>query len=525
MTWRWMIAAPLAFLALTSTLSAQSSALDEGVKLIREERFDQALVKLKQAHRLAPRDATVDNLLGITETQLGHLDEACKDYRNAIRLDPSHAASHRNLGFNLLTARDFAGAEPELREASRLDPSDKFAHYYLLLLALATGHDAEAQEQASHIGQLLDNDPETAAGLVEAEIRIGRVDEAASRIERLEEANQIPATRDYQIAILLSQHGFYNQAIHCFTRIVSLDPSWQNRYNLALALLYGGQFAEASTLLATLHTEQPTNADILTSLGSARESQQKMPEALEAYRAAAAADPSNPDRTLDYTRLLMNLDRYDEAIQVVHNRMGETSATAPLELRLGAVEMLKSNYPAARDAFNAALATDPGLDVAYVGLAETYARQDNNAEAIRILEAERSKLPNDYLLEYYFGLLTSRVGRKPEAIVALEKAARIEPRSSDPFYELGKLYEEQEDWPKARQALEHAIELNPQYAHAHYQLSRVYAHLGLTSKADQEATQTRTLIDSQRNEAILKQRERAGSFQPQTTTTSSPNRE
>jgi tetratricopeptide (TPR) repeat protein len=121
--------------------------------------------------------------------------------------------------------------------------------------------------------------------------------------------------------------------------------------------------------------------------------------------------------------------------------------------------------------------------------------------------------------------LTSRVGRKPEAIVALEKAARIEPRSSDPFYELGKLYEEQEDWPKARQALEHAIELNPQYAHAHYQLSRVYAHLGLTSKADQEAPQTRTLIDSQRNEAILKQRERAGSFQPQTTTTSSPNRE
>lgn len=523
MTWSWTIAAPLIFLAMAPALRAQSSALDDGVKLIREGHFDQALVKLEQAHRLAPRDATVDNLLGITETQLGHIDEACNDYRNAIRLNPSLAAPHRNLGFNLLTAKDFAGAEPELRKASLLDPSDKFAHYYLLLLALATGHDAEAQEQASHVGQLLDNDPETDAGLVEAEIRIGSVDEAASRIERLEEANKISATREYKIAILLNQHAFYNQAIHCFTRIASLDPSWQNRYNLALALLYGGQFAEASTLLATLHTEQPTNADILTFLGSALESQQKMPEALEAYRAAAAADPSNPDRTLDYTRLLMNLDRYDEAIQVVHNGIGETSATAPLELRLGAVEMLKSDYAAARDAFNAALATNPELDVAYVGLAETYARQDNNAEAVRILEAARAKLPNDYLLEYYFGLLASRVDRKPEAIVALEKATEIEPKSSDPFYELGKLYEEQEDWPKARQALERAIELNPQYARAHYQLSRVYAHLGMTSKANQEATQTRTLIDSQRNEAILKQRERAGSFQPHTTTDPSQN--
>lgn len=522
MKWPRMITTSLAVLAITSALSAQSSALDEGIQLIREGNFDLALIKLEQAHRLKPRDATIDNLLGITESQLGNLDKARADYRNAIRHDPSKAAPHRNLGFNLLTVKDNAGAEPELREASRLDPSDKFAHYYLLLLALATGHDAEAAEQASHAGQLLDNDPEAVAVLVKAEIRMGHLDEAAGRIERLEEANQIATTTEYQIATLLSQHGFYSQAIHCFTRIAFLDPSWQNRYNLALALLYGGQFPEASTLLATLHTEQPANADILTYRGSALESQQKMPEALEAYRAASAADPSNPDRTLDYTRLLMILDRYDEAIQVVHHGMGETYATAPLELRLGAVQMLKANFPAARDAFDAALATDPNLDVAYVGLAETYVRQDNNAEALRILEAERFKLPNDYLLEYYFGLLASRVGREPEAIIALEQAAQIEPQSSDPLYELGKLYEEREDWPKARQALEHAIELNPQYARAHYQLSRVYAHLGLTSKADQEAIQTRTLIDSQRSEAILKQRERMGSFQPQTIPTSSP---
>jgi hypothetical protein len=29
----------------------------------------------------------------------------------------------------------------------------------------------------------------------------------------------------------------------------------------------------------------------------------------------------NPDRTLDYTRLLMDMDRDDEAIQVVQTRM------------------------------------------------------------------------------------------------------------------------------------------------------------------------------------------------------------
>jgi protein O-GlcNAc transferase len=522
MRWSRMIASPLVLIALSSLLSAQSTALDEGVKLIREGRFDQALIKLEEAHRVAPRSSTIENLMGITETKLGHIEEANNHYRSAIRLDPSQAAPHRNLGFNLLTAKDYIRSDSELREASRLDPNDNFAHYYLLLLALDTHHDSKALAQASLAGQLVDNDFEAGAGLIEADIRLDRIDDAISRLNHLEEANQLPSTREYQIAILFARHARYSQAVHCFRRIAKLDPSWGNRYNLALALLYEGQSAEAATLLSALHIERPANADTLMFLGSALEMQQKMPEALEAYRAALVADPSNPDRTLDYTRLLMDTDRYDEAIQVVQTGMGATSSTALLQLRLGAVEMVKGNYDAARDAFHAALATDPQLDAAYVGLAQTYARQANDVEAIRILEAARDKLPGHYLLEYYVGLLASRLGREQEAVDTLQKAARLEPRSPDPFYELGKLYGSRQDWPAACEALEHVIQLNPQFAPAHYQLSKVYAHLGLSSKAEQEAQQTHTLVDVQRDEALKKQRERGASFQPQPNTTPVP---
>jgi tetratricopeptide (TPR) repeat protein len=515
MKWFRLIASPLVLVALASSLLAQSKALEEGVSLFRAGRFDQALVKLEQAQRSAPRDATIENLLGITETKLGRIDEADKHYRNAIRLAPSQAAPHRNLGFNLLTAKDLVGAEPELREASRLSPDDPFAHYYLLQLALATSRDAEAEEQASRAGQLVDNDPEAGAGLIEAEIRIGRVDAASSRIQHLEEANQLSSAREYRIAVLLSQHEFHSEAVHCFRRLASLDPSWQNRYNLALAVLYDGEPAEASTLLSALHTKQPANADILMFLGSAFEQQQKMPEALEAYRGALAADPSNPDRALDYTRLLMDTDRYDEAIQVVQTGMVGTAAIVPLQLRLGALEMVKGHYAAARDAFHAALAADPELDVAYVGLAQTYAREANDTEAIHILEPVREKRPGHYLLEYYFGLLASRLGREQEAIAALQSAARLAPESPDPFFELGKLYESQQNWLPAREAFERAIELNPQLAPAHYQLTRVYGRLGLKMKAEQEARQTRTLMEAQVNEALRKQRERGSSFQSQ----------
>ena len=516
MTWRSIAASSLLMGAMASSLSAQTSPFDEGVKLFREGRFDQALVKFEAAHRRAPHDATIENLLGITETQLGRIDEACSHYRSAIRINPTIAALHKNLGFNLLNKKNYDGAEPELREAARLDPKDNFAHFYLLLLALATGRDAEAVEQGSLAGNLLDNDKESGVGLIEAEIRTGHGDAASSLIEHMENANQLSVVQEYSIAVLLSRHAHYGEAVHCLRRISGLDPSWESRYNLALALLYNGEYPEAATLLTALHTERPASADTLMFLGSAYEMQQKMPEALEAYRGAVAVDPSNPDRMLDYTRLLMDNDRYDEAIQAVQTGLGETSATAPLQLRLGAVEMLKANYAAARDAFQSALAADPQLDAAYVGLAQTYARQANDAEALRILETARAKRPDRYPLEYYFGLLASRQGREQEAIAALEKAAQLEPKSLDPSYELGKLYMAQQNWPQARHAFEHAVSLNSQFQPAHYHLSHVYAHLGMNQESAREVKQTRALVDAQRDEALRKQRDRASSFQPQT---------
>lgn len=444
--------------------SARNAALDQGVEFIRQGRFAQALPKLEEAHRLAPGNATIENLLGITETRLGHLDEGNSHYRAAIALDPAQPAPHRNLGFNLLTAKDYERAGPELREASRLDPKDRFAHYYLLSLALATKRDAEAVEQAPLAGQLVENDPEIAADLAEAQIRTGHIDEAAALVAELERSERLSPQREYGMAVLFTQNSFYAQAANCFRRIAARDPAWQNRFNLALALLYDKQAGEAATLLAALHSELPGNADILTFLGSAYEMLEKIPQALDAYRAAALADPSNPDRMLDYTRLLMDSDHYDEAVQVIQAGMGKTASAVPLQVRLGAIQMIKGDYPAAREAFRASIAADPDLDVAYVGLAQTYAREANDEEALRVLASARSSHPGHYLLEYYFGMLASRLGREQEAEEALHRAAELQPDSADPYFELGKLYESKSDWARAREALEHVTELNPRFA-------------------------------------------------------------
>lgn len=501
--------------ALSAPLAAQNSAFDQGVELIRAGHFDLALPKLQQAHRLDPRNPTIENLLGITETKLGHIDAANHHYRAAIALDRALPAPHRNLGVNLLTAKNYTAAAPELQEAARLDPKDPFAHYYLLCLALETGHDADALEHAPLAGDLVTNDPSVAASLAAAEIRSGRFDDAAAMVEHLEHSGQLPPQREYSIATLFAQHGAYPQAVACFRRIASANPAWQNRFNLALALLYDNQPAEADSILAALHSEVPTNADVLTFLGSADEMLDRTSDAVEAYRAAAAADPSNPERVLDYTRVLMDSDHYDEAMQAIEARMGQSSAAVPLQVRLGAIQMLKGDYNASRDSFRAALAADPDLDVAYVGLAETYAREANDGEALRVLESARASHPDHYFLEYYFGMIASRLGREQEAEAALQDAARLQPQSLEPWFELGKLYESKEEWEQARDAFLRVVALNPQFSPAHYQLSRVYGRLGLSGQAAEQAQLTRSLVNDQRAEALRKQRERDGGFQPE----------
>ena len=502
----------VSFALCSCVAAAQDSALNQGVEFIRDGKFDQALPKLEEAHRLAPGDPMIENLLGIVDTRLGRIESADSHYRAAIALDRAQAAPHRNLGVNLLTEKSFDVAARELHEASRLDPKDPFAHYYLLLLAIAVKKDDDAVREAALAGSLVENDPEALGGLVEAEIRTGRTDQAEALISRLGPDGKLSPQREFQIATLFAQHSAFVQAVSCFRNLAASDHRWQNRFNLAVALLYAKQPEEAASLLATLHSELPGNADVSTFLGEADEMLEKAPEALEAYRDAVAADPSSPDRMLDYTRLLMDSDHYDEAVQAIQSGIGRTASPVPLQVRLGAIEMIKGNYQEARAAFHAALAADPDLDVAYVGLAQTYARETNDSEALQVLESARANHPGHYLLEYYSGMLHSRLGHDKEAEIALDRAAKLQPNSPDPYFELGKLYESRESWQKAKEAFERAIELNPNFVPAHYQLSRVDSHLGLGSQAAQQAELTRTLMNQQRAAALRGQRERDDTF-------------
>ena len=97
---------------------------DEGLELMRKERYHEALTSFRLAHRERPDDAAPLEQMGGAYHEIELTDEAIKHYRKALERDPDSAGAHYGLGF-LLANR---GREGEARRhlAAFLDgaPSD-----------------------------------------------------------------------------------------------------------------------------------------------------------------------------------------------------------------------------------------------------------------------------------------------------------------------------------------------------------------------------------------------------------------
>ena len=149
----------LAPLVLSLAVLGQTDSLQRGLELFRQEKYEAALQQFEEARRSQPNNASIDNFIGITETKLGRMDEANKDYETASRIDPKLAGPHTNLGFNYLSKKQYALAEKQLRTALALDGADPFTHYYLAVLYLTTAREKQALPHIEPAITLLENDP------------------------------------------------------------------------------------------------------------------------------------------------------------------------------------------------------------------------------------------------------------------------------------------------------------------------------------------------------------------------------
>jgi len=75
---------------------------EEGMVLLREGRFHEALTSFRLALKEAPGDAVVLQQIAIAYTRIGMTEEATKTYRHVLQKEPASPGAHYGLAYLLL---------------------------------------------------------------------------------------------------------------------------------------------------------------------------------------------------------------------------------------------------------------------------------------------------------------------------------------------------------------------------------------------------------------------------------------
>jgi len=486
---------------------AQSPHLAAGAAYFRQGDFDHALIEFREAQAESPRDATIMNLIGITETKLGQIDEANAEYRQSIAADPNLLAPHKNLAVNYLASARYSDAEDQLKQALKLNSTDPFLHAYLASLYIATSRDEEAVQQLDLAGSLIESDPTLLYGMAMACLRLHQDEKALHLIATGEQKSFFNIEQEYQLALLLTGHKNFVEATERFRQIVKAAPdSWSAKEDLAISLLNGNQQQQAIPVLEELVRERSADSNAWALLGSAYELSGNNEKSLDAYRAAVTADPENPDRYLDYARLLMDLDRYGEATQIIQAGIGHTADPYALNIRKGSIQMLQGKCAEARVTFQNAIQQHPEISLGYYALAQCDLKDGRAQEAEAVLKDALAKSPGDAKIDFLYGVVLSQLGKKDQAIDAMKRSIARDSHVAESHYQLGMLLEEDGQLQQAKNEFEQAIGFAPSHANAFYQLSKIYGRLGDKASAEKMAHRTQELLAQARANALEQQK-------------------
>ncbi|HEX9887360.1 MAG TPA: tetratricopeptide repeat protein [Longimicrobiales bacterium] len=120
---------------------------DEGLDLLAEGKYHEALTSFRLALKEAPGDPVILQQIAIAYTRIGMTDEAVKTYRHVLQKYPEAPGAHYGLAFLFLRSGQESGAEEHLRAFLAHAPPDPEAGEHIAharsALAELTGQRAD----------------------------------------------------------------------------------------------------------------------------------------------------------------------------------------------------------------------------------------------------------------------------------------------------------------------------------------------------------------------------------------------
>ena len=246
----------------SNTQEPSQEQLKSLINLYSQGQFKQVLTEASQLLLKFPNSATIYNLTGAVNEQLGKLKEAIEAYNKALAIKPDYAVAYYNMGNAL---KDLGKLEEAIEAYSKaLSINPNYAEAYL------------------NVGNALQD--------------LGKLEEA---IEAYAKSHSIKP--DYAEAYLnmgnaLQEQGKLEEAIEAYSKALSIKPDYAEVYlNLGNALKDQEKPEEALEAYSKALSLKPNYAEAYNNRGNALQDLGKLEEAIEAYNKAISIKPDYAD--------------------------------------------------------------------------------------------------------------------------------------------------------------------------------------------------------------------------------------
>ena len=160
---------------LDSSLDTAIGYFNSGKLAEAEEAFKKILAFVEEAQKagggsgVAPLQANIYNILGLSLQMQGKLDEAAESFEKSIFINPDFPNAHFNFGKALFEVDRLDEAAASFEQAANLDPELAEAHSNLGIVSMKQGRLDEAIER---FGRVLAINPGSAEGHNNSEVAL-----------------------------------------------------------------------------------------------------------------------------------------------------------------------------------------------------------------------------------------------------------------------------------------------------------------------------------------------------------------
>jgi tetratricopeptide (TPR) repeat protein len=230
------------------------------------------------------------------------------------------------------------------------------------------------------------------------------------------------------ILIGMAHYGLreYTEAVPYLKQAAAFEAqNLQLRLALAHSCLWSKQYQcvlDTYRQILTLNAES-AEADMLA--GEALDELRNHAKAIEQFRAAVKANPSEPDVHFGLGYLLWTQMQYPEAASEFQAELANNPNHVQALTYLGDAEMHLKHPELARPLLENALRIDSGQELAHLDLGILLADAGRRDDALRELSVAAKLAPEDVNVHWRLGRLYRAMGRKDEAKAEFDKASSI----------------------------------------------------------------------------------------------------